>query len=157
MTSLSVPVATSQSSTEEHAACILAIVGSRDVPKVAGHAAIVSALARHQPIMVVSGGAKATGASSLRGLISIDAEAAALARGQGIQVVEFLPKTYHWEGPGGFKERNEKIASTCVCLVRIASSTTTTYGSGWTADLAERLGKNVERFTVNEKGEIISG
>jgi len=32
--------------------------------------------------------------------------------------------------------------------VRISSATTKTYGSGWTADYAERLGKRVHRHTV---------
>lgn len=139
---------------DEHAACILAIVGSRDVPQEAAYKTIKDALNRHKPVIVVSGGAKVRASDRLRKLVSIDEEAAALARADNIQVIEFLPTNFRWDAPGGFKERNQKIADACVCLVRIASATTTTYGSGWTADYAERTGKNVERFVVDEKGEI---
>jgi hypothetical protein len=142
---------------DEHAACILAIVGSRDVNKAGGLKAIQDAIERHKPLVIVSGGAKASGASRLRGLISIDEEAEKLGHELGIQVVSFRPTTYQFHGPGGFKERNIKIGDLCQCLVRIASSTTTTYGSGWTADYAMNAGKNVERFVVDEKGVITNG
>ena len=140
-----------------HAACILAIVGSRDVHREGGIKAINDAIDRHKPLVIVSGGAKASGANRLRKLISIDEEAERIGHNLGLQVVSFRPTTYTFQGPGGFKERNIKIADLCQCLVRIASSTTTTYGSGWTADYATSIGKNVERFVVDEKGDITNG
>lgn len=141
----------------DHAACILAIVGSRDVNKAGGLTAIRQAIERHKPIVVVSGGARAKLSADLRGVISIDWEAEKMATSLGIQVVVFKPTTWTFNGPGGFRERNTKIADLCHCLVRIASTTTTTYGSGWTADYAEKSGKNVERFVVDEKGAITNG
>lgn len=141
----------------DHAACILAIVGSRNVEPKAARQLIVDALNKHKPVMVISGGAKANLTDRAKGLVSIDTEAAIIARDNGLVVNEILPTNFHWDGIGGFKERNQKIGDACVCLVRIASTTTKTYGSGWTADYAERMGKNVERFTVDEKGTIANG
>ena len=80
-----------------------------------------------------------------------------MARAAGIQVVEFLPTTFKFHGAGGFAERNMKIAEMCVCLVRIASTTTSTYGSGWTADRAEELGKDVYRFHIDPAGAVFDG
>lgn len=142
---------------QDHAACILAIVGSRDVEPKAARKLINEALDRHKPVMVISGGAKTNLTSRAKGLVSIDTEAVAVARAAGLVVNEILPTNFHWDGVGGFKERNQKIADACICLVRIASTTSTTYGSGWTADYAAGAGKNVERFTVDEKGEITNG
>ena len=142
---------------EGHAACILAIVGSRDVHREGGLRAINEAIERHKPLVIVSGGAKVNMSNRLRKLISIDEEAERIGHELGLQVVSFRPTTYQFNAPGGFKERNIKIADLCHCLVRIASSTTTTYGSGWTADYAASIGKNVERFVVDEKGVITNG
>lgn len=141
----------------DHTGCMLALVGSRDVVALPGRDLIRTVLAEHKPILVISGGAKVNAGNRMRGLISIDQEAAAQAREAGIQVVEFLPSNFHWDGTGGFKERNMKIAASCVCLVRIASETTTTYGSGWTADYAEFLGANVTRYTVMTDGSTKEG
>jgi len=141
----------------EHAGCILAIVGSREVPLTPAMRLVAKVLAEHKPIMVISGGAKVTTGNRLRQLGSIDQIAAELARTDNITVVEFLPTNYHWSGAGGFAERNMKIAQSCVCLVRIASETTTTYGSGWTADRAEDLGKEVTRYTIKSNGTVVDG
>jgi len=60
-----------------------------------------------------------------------------------------FPAQYHrWHGRGGFQERNEKMANLCTHLLRIVSHRSRTYGSGWTADYAERLGKTVIRKEV---------
>jgi hypothetical protein len=54
--------------------------------------------------------------------------------------------------------RLPKVADACICLVRIASTTTKTYGSGWTADYAERQGKSVQRYYINtDTGEVQEG
>lgn len=142
--------------TEGHSGCVLAIVGSRDVPDYQSESLVKQAILEHQPKMVVSGGAK-----------GVDKMATKVAAGLGIPWVEFLPKVMQWDAPelgepveqvlnggmqitipGGFKSRNTKIGDAAECLVRISSPTTKTYGSGWTADYAERIGKRVVRHTV---------
>lgn len=142
--------------TEAHDNCVLAIVGSRDVPDYQAASVIKQAILEHRPSMVVSGGAR-----------GVDTAGVVIAQELGITTVEFKPKVMTWDAtpegepvenmedkgmviivPGGFKQRNERIAEACDCLVRIASPTTKTYGSGWTADRAEQLGKRVFRYTV---------
>lgn len=142
--------------TDPHTGCALAIVGSRDVPDYVASSLVKQAILEHKPKVVISGGAK-----------GVDAMASVVAASMGISVVEFIPKEHSWDPvatgdavetvsdygmliyvPGGYKARNMKIAESCDCLVRIASSTTKTYGSGWTADFAERIGKRVIRHTV---------
>lgn len=143
--------------TEDHTGCVLAIVGSRDVPDYQSESLVKQAILEHQPKMVISGGAK-----------GVDQMGVKVAQELGIAAMEFIPEHAEWEHqptiktsmetitdfgmrvlvPGGFRARNEKIAEACECLVRIASLTTTTYGSGWTADRAEQLGKHVVRHTV---------
>lgn len=54
------------------------------------------------------------------------------------------PKNRRWQ-PEGFKERNLRIAEDCTHLLAIRCKRATTYGSGWTADRAEELGKTVWR------------
>lgn len=79
------------------------------------------------------------------GAIGIDSLAARLARGRGIEVIEFLPKQKRW-APNGFEERNLLIAQNCDELLRLAHHASTTYGSGWTADRTEEMGKPVHRY-----------
>jgi hypothetical protein len=50
-----------------------------------------------------------------------------------------------------------KVAESCVCLVRIGSPTSRTYGSGWTADYAEMIGKEVTRYIIDEHGTVTLG
>lgn len=140
----------------DHKDCVLSIVGSRGVPDYQSESIIKQAILDHHPKVIVSGGAG-----------GVDMAAARIARQKGIALIQFVPKKTTWDfigdgDPvdivtnggmdviinGGFKQRNEKIAETCDCLVRIASVTGKTYGSSWTADYAEKLGKNVSRFNV---------
>jgi len=144
---------------ETHSGCVLAIVGSRDVPDYQSSSLVKQAILEHKPKLVVSGGA-----------VGVDSIAVVVARELGIPTMEFLPEMQTWDYtgaglmkepievfdengvqikmPGGFKQRNIKVAEICDCLVRISSATTKTYGSGWTADYAERIGKRVHRHTV---------
>lgn len=137
--------------------CVLAIVGSRDVPRYAAESLIRTAILEHKPSIVVSGGAR-----------GVDTFAREIAQEMGVTVMEFVPETPAWEAPpktseatetptaygmrvtvpGGFKARNEAVGDACTCLERMYSRTTTTYGSGWTADHAEKLGKNVVRHLI---------
>ena len=142
--------------TETHSGCALAIVGSRDVPDYQSASLVKQAILEHNPKVIISGGAK-----------GVDKNAVEIATELGRATIEILASDQTWDMEeygepsevidrlgmsivvqGGFKQRNEKIAEMCDCLVRIASATTKTYGSGWTADRAEALGKRVFRHTV---------
>jgi hypothetical protein len=59
--------------------------------------------------------------------------------------VEHLPKNRRWE-PDGFKARDKLIAQDRTHLLRVYRPDSKTYGSGWTADRAEALGKVVRRY-----------
>jgi len=120
---------------------VLAIVGSTQFDRdpqasaIAEHH-IVEAIVRLQPERVVSGGAR-----------GIDSLAAQIARAYRIPVTEHLPEHPRW-APRGYKERNMRIATDCTHLLRITHPRSTTYGSGWTADRAEEMGRIVERITI---------
>jgi predicted Rossmann fold nucleotide-binding protein DprA/Smf involved in DNA uptake len=141
---------------ETHEGCVLAVVGSRDVPDYQSASLVKQAILEHKPRLVISGGAK-----------GVDTVGVKTARELGIATMEILPTHKTWDQPetgepqetateyglvvavsGGFKQRNTHIAEICECLVRVASASTSTYGSGWTADYAERLGRRVVRYTV---------
>ena len=66
------------------------------------------------------------------------------------RIFVYKPTTNHWRGPGGFEERNQQIADRCDALVRIISSKTTTYGSGWTRDRAAAQGKVTREHVVQQ-------
>lgn len=96
-------------------------------------------------IEVVSGGAN-----------GIDHIAQWTAEDLGIPVKIFEPDIQQWESFDGvdgfhlkgFKERNVEIVEYCDELVCIRSVQSRTYGSGWTADRAEEMGKDVRRITL---------
>jgi predicted Rossmann fold nucleotide-binding protein DprA/Smf involved in DNA uptake len=81
------------------------------------------------------------------GAIGIDSIATLVANELNIRMIEHLPKNNRWK-PDGFEDRNIKIAEDCSFLLCIRSSQSTTYGSGWTADRAEEMGKPVWRVTI---------
>lgn len=89
-----------------------------------------------KPSVIISGGAE-----------GIDIIADNVAWVRDIQFIRHLPIHNRWE-PEGYKERNTKIAEDCTHLLCIRTQQSTTYGSGWTADLAERLGKTVWRVII---------
>lgn len=123
----------------------LAVVGSTNITdKQRGIASVIidGFFFSYNPELVISGGA--VGIDSLaRGRVT------AWNRDQqwNINFMEFLPENPRWE-PNGYKERNTKIAEECTDLLCIRTQQSTTYGSGWTADLAERLGKAVWRVLI---------
>ena len=124
---------------------ILAIVGSTLLEGDQEAARlIVMAFDRWQPDGFTSGGAK-----------GIDSMAEEYARLNWRDIPEdrifiFKPIVHRWEGPGGFRARNLLIAEKCDALVRIVSSKTMTYGSGWTRDRVKEMGKPWESFTVEQ-------
>ena len=77
----------------------------------------------------------------------VDIMAANAANGLGLELLEFPPKHNRWR-PEGFEERNLLIARRCDRLYRIATRDSKTYGSGWTADRAEEMGKLVRRLYI---------
>lgn len=119
---------------------ILAIVGSQRLPHswmlTRARTVIEGVLQRQRPDQIISGGAP-----------GIDTLARFIASEHGIPMREFLPRNQRWE-PDGFKARNIEIAEACTRLLCIRSAESTTYGSGWTADHADRLGKLVWRVML---------
>ncbi len=61
----------------------------------------------------------------------------------------YRPTARRWHGPGGFKERNQKIADRCTRLLAIRCAESRTYGSGWTRDEAKRQGKPTRTVTIH--------
>lgn len=117
----------------------LAIVGSRLITEEQegfSKAIIQGILMYYLPIAVFSGGAE-----------GIDTIAETESIVLNIHFKLFKPVKPQWE-PDGYKIRNMNIAEECTDLLCIRSKQSTTYGSGWTADYAEKLGKNVIRITV---------
>jgi hypothetical protein len=124
----------------------LAIVGTRVLgcpdDRYLAYAAAAAQIREHAPDVVISGGAG--GSDQL-------AEQAAILHGYSEAagtLVIFRPRRRRLHGEGGFRERDEKIAAACTHLVRIACQQATTWGSGWTADEADRLGKPVTWLLV---------
>lgn len=91
---------------------------------------------QYRPSLIISGGAK-----------GVDRTAEVAANMMGVPTSIYLPLNARWE-PEGYKDRNLKIATECTHLLCIRSLQSTTYGSGWTADRAEEMGKTVWRVTI---------
>lgn len=122
----------------------LAIVGTRildcrnDSTRVVER--IKRAIDRLQPDVIISGGADG---------VDVLAEAAAIWFGYtetNGKLIVHRPTTKRFQGPGGYRERDLLIAQECTHMLRIACKMSTTYGSGWTAQEAEKLGKTVVRW-----------
>jgi len=58
------------------------------------------------------------------------------------------PRNKIWK-PDGYQARNILVAETCDELLCIRDPESTTYGSGWTANYAESLGKPVTRIEIS--------
>jgi hypothetical protein len=58
------------------------------------------------------------------------------------------PETRKWE-PDGYKARNIKIANIADQMLCIRHPGSSTYGSGWTANYMESLGKPVTRVLIS--------
>lgn len=119
----------------------LAIVGSTqfkgDIPASRwAWAEIAAEVSRLSPEVIISGGAP-----------GIDTLADLYADAAGIPFVPHLPKNKRWK-PDGFADRNLLIAEDCTHLLAIRHPKSKTYGSGWTADRAEEMGRSVRRVTL---------
>jgi hypothetical protein len=120
---------------------LLAVVGSTKVNQSQWSIAdtiIKGFFLEYNPDLVISGGA-----------VGIDSIAEGVAMTMDVEIPTriHLPKHNRWK-PEGYEERNTKIAEECTHLLCIRTQQSTTYGSGWTADLAERLGKTVWRVII---------
>lgn len=95
------------------------------------------------PDRVISGGAD--GVDDL-------AEQAAMTHGIPFHAIRPRGRYPTWDSVGGYQERNEQIAQECTRMLRIACAHSRSYGSGWTADRAEELGKPVQRWWIDRDG-----
>lgn len=60
----------------------------------------------------------------------------------------FEPTVRTWGDPGGFKDRNKAVVHEANVVYVIRNRFTKRYGSGWTGDYAEEIGKPVYRYYV---------
>ncbi len=122
----------------------LAIVGTRvlDCPgdKDRTSERILKAIRKLEPDVIISGGAK-----GVDSLAELEAALCRYSEAKGNLIIH-RPTVKRFHGEGGYRERDELIARDCTHLLRIACKQATTYGSGWTANRAEELGKVVVRW-----------
>lgn len=85
-------------------------------------------------LTIVSGGAE-----------GIDSMAELWAKTYGINFVGYYPEGKGWVH---YNKRNRLIAENCDRLIRIVGTCTSTYGSGWTRDLAAKLGVPCAEFVI---------
>ena len=138
----------------------LAIVGSTRFADPhawpAAHTLIDALIYAHQHGIAEKGGFVVSGGAE--GIDTIAREQAAALFGwtqDNGKFVEHLPRHRRWK-PDGFEARNRLIAADCTHLARIYRPDSATYGSGWTADLAERLGRDVRRYMWSvEQGRFV--
>lgn len=118
---------------------ILAIVGSTDLTlhqRQTAKRVIRGIIGLYVGVRVISGGAA-----------GVDDIAESVACDEGCFMQSVRPKNQRWE-PEGFKDRNMVIAHMCDVLWSIRSEQSKTYGSGWTADYAQEIGKEVHRLKL---------
>lgn len=125
----------------------------------------------HSPLVVCSGAARgvdafAAEAATARGALRIREEDLA-RRGDlpgDLFLLEFPPLCrQRGVPPAGhrctwrscFQPRDRQIAETCDALVRVRGRCSTSYGSGWTRDVAARLGKPTEEIVVSLTDEEV--
>lgn len=122
---------------------VLAVVGTRvlacDGDQAGAAWRIDSVIKALNPDVVISGGAD-----------GVDTIAEIVASSLGYwedngKLVIHRPTVKRFYGAGGYRARDIVIAYQCTHLLRLACRQATTYGSGWTADYAESLGRIVRR------------
>lgn len=122
--------------------CVLAIVGSRLLQGNAeAERAIREVFEAHRPRHFVSGGA-----------VGVDSMAEAEADRRGYPKTIHLPEQRNWNS---YKKRDQLIANDAECLVRIYAAWATSYGSGWTADQAEKRGARVWRIRIGRGPQFV--
>lgn len=127
---------------------VLAVVGSTRFTCAHGlalaHQVIHDELVTHRPDALTSGGAD-----------GVDKLSEHLAAPLHIPTRIYLPKVKRWAGPGGFRERNQRIADTCTRALRIVCAESKTYGSGWTCERACEQGKPVRVVVIHPDGRLV--
>lgn len=122
----------------------LCVVGSRAFVNPNAYAIalphITFALEVVAPQLLISGGAD-----------GMDTFAEAVAQSTLMAFQKFEPKNRRW-APDGYEDRNQLMALSCTHLLAIRCAKATTYGSGWTADAADGLGRQVVRITIPAVG-----
>ncbi len=123
----------------------LAIVGTR----VLAHPGDVGRAVRHMeeairdlnPKCIITGGAQG---------IDLIAEAVAATFNYTIDddLIVLKPAAQKWAAEGGYRERNIAIVDTCTHLLWLSCTSSSTYGSGWTAQQARKAGRQVTEITV---------
>jgi predicted Rossmann fold nucleotide-binding protein DprA/Smf involved in DNA uptake len=119
---------------------VLAVVGSQELTEQQEWEAvsiIIRVIEDRRPDKIVSGGAK-----------GVDTLAKLVADRLGVPFKAYDPQARSWGAPGGFRDRNRQIVHACTRLLCLRSAQSRTYGSGWTADEAERQGKPVRRVSL---------
>lgn len=82
------------------------------------------------------------------GAIGVDSIAESFALKAGIPTEIHRPRVERWNGPGGYRERNEAIAHRCDRLLCIECDRSRTHGANWTYRCAQRLGKPVAKIVI---------
>lgn len=118
----------------------LIIVGSQCTDTDDSIPIIEKVIERLKPDKVGSGGA-----------IGTDTHVELYCKTHDIPFKRFPPQIKRWNdhmGKTGFKSRNMEMAKWGDHGIRIASRRSNTYGSGWTIDQMEKMGKPVDRYEV---------
>lgn len=84
--------------------------------------------------VIVSGGAD-----------GVDTWAESEALDWGMDTRIYHPESSDWDG---YRARNILVATECDVLYSVRSLNSKTFGSGWTANYAQKVGKEVFRYTV---------
>lgn len=119
----------------------LVIVGSVKAKAQDTKPIIIKAINRLKPDIVGSGGAEGTDTH-------VEEVVGKMWIAPFLPFKKFLPVSKSWQGWHGFRWRNLKMVAWGTYFIGITSRRSTTYGSGWTIDQAEKQGKPVERFVV---------
>lgn len=124
---------------------ILAVVGTRVLSeKAAEYASLIIA----DEICSGRWDSYVTGDPDKSNRCGIDAIVVGLCGKMGVHCLALAPVHRRWK-PGGFEERNRLIVASCDRLLAIRDTGGTSYGSGWTADLAAREGKLYARVEIS--------
>jgi hypothetical protein len=120
---------------------VLAVVGTRTLgcrgDQQRAALRITWSISKLCPDVVISGGAK--GVDSIAERVALDM---GYSEDDGTLRL-YRPTVHQFHGPGGYRERDALIAANCTHLLRIHCILALSYGSGWTADEARRLGRTV--------------
>lgn len=102
---------------------------------------IEAKLTELQPEAVISGGADGV---DWMAAVCAQTMGYSLEAGAEKPLIIHYPNNQRW-APDGYMVRNLRIAEDCTHLLAIRCKQATTYGSGWTADRAQQMGKTVWR------------